>query len=100
MAGQTRSSVVANVVIGGIVMALLFWMVWSMLDLASEKAPVSEAIPCASDGEEFGPCYWDADTMGNGVGQSYFLTESGEVIPWCTDSIADAGGICWGEPKG
>lgn len=44
--------------------------------------PGTLAEPCATDGEEVGPCYWDADAMGNGTGRSYTLDADGTVTYW------------------
>jgi hypothetical protein len=46
---------------------------------------------CAT--EDSTGCYWDADTRGNGLGVDVI------DVPPCTDAIADAGGICIGEPR-
>lgn len=49
--------------------------------LASTGAPVdvSETPACESEDQEFGPCLWDARTMGNGQGRSFILEEDGSV---------------------
>ena len=49
--------------------------------LASTGAPVdvSGAPACASEGQEYGPCLWDAHTMGNGSGASFIVEEDGSV---------------------
>ena len=46
--------------------------------------------PCAT--EDSVGCYWDADSRGNHTGTDIV------VLP-CTDAIANAGGICYGEPR-
>lgn len=53
---------------------------------------------CAT--EDSTNCYWDAAVNGNGEGAS-FIDRDGVVtyVPECTDAIADARGICYGEPK-
>lgn len=50
--------------------------------------------------EDSTACYWDADTMGNGMGHDIVTTTDDPYngVPECTDAIADAGGICHGEP--
>lgn len=48
--------------------------------------------PCVT--EDSTGCYWDAETMGNGQGVD--VVDLG--VPACTNEIADAGGICHGEP--
>lgn len=49
--------------------------------LASTGAPVdvSETPACESEDQEFGPCLWDARTMGNGAGRSFIVEEDGSV---------------------
>lgn len=40
---------------------------------------VSETPVCESEDQEFGPCLWDARTMGNGSGRSFIVEEDGSV---------------------
>lgn len=49
--------------------------------LASTGAPVdvSETPACESEDQEYGPCLWDAHTMGNGSGESFIVEEDGSV---------------------
>lgn len=49
--------------------------------LASTGAPVdvSETSACESEDQEYGPCLWDARTMGNGAGRSFIVEEDGSV---------------------
>ena len=49
--------------------------------LASTGAPVdvSETPACESEDQEFGPCLWDARSMGNGSGRSFIVEEDGSV---------------------
>lgn len=49
--------------------------------LASTGAPVdvSGMAACESEGQEYGPCLWDARTMGNGSGRSFIVEEDGSV---------------------
>lgn len=49
--------------------------------LAETGAPVDVAgtPACKSEDQEFGPCLWDARTMGNGQGRSFILEEDGSV---------------------
>lgn len=49
--------------------------------LASTGAPVdvSETPACESEDQEYGPCLWDARTMGNGAGRSFIVEEDGSV---------------------
>lgn len=49
--------------------------------LASTGAPVdvSETPACESEDQEYGPCLWDARSMGNGAGRSFIVEEDGSV---------------------
>ena len=49
--------------------------------LASTGATVdvSGTPACESEGQEYGPCLWDARTMGNGQGRSFIVEEDGSV---------------------
>ena len=49
--------------------------------LAETGAPVdvSETPACESEDQEYGPCLWDARTMGNGSGRSFVVEEDGSV---------------------
>lgn len=49
--------------------------------LASTGAPVdvSGTPACESEDQEFGPCLWDARSMGNGSGRSFIVEEDGSV---------------------
>lgn len=49
--------------------------------LASNGRPVdvSETPACESEGQEYGPCLWDARSMGNGSGESFIVEEDGSV---------------------
>lgn len=49
--------------------------------LASNGRPVdvSETPACESEDQEYGPCLWDARTMGNGRGRSFIVEEDGSV---------------------
>lgn len=49
--------------------------------LASTGAPVDVdgMVACEDEGQEFGPCLWDARSMGNGSGRSFILEEDGSV---------------------
>lgn len=49
--------------------------------LASTGAPVdvSGMAACESEDQEYGPCLWDARTMGNGSGRSFIVEEDGSV---------------------
>ena len=40
---------------------------------------VSETPACEDEGQEYGPCLWDASSAGNGRGDSYLLEEDGSV---------------------
>lgn len=48
--------------------------------LASTGNPVVVPdTPCESEDQEYGPCLWDARTMGNGRGRSFIVEEDGSV---------------------
>ena len=49
--------------------------------LASTGAPVdvSETPACEDEGQEYGPCLWDARSVGNGLGESFIVEEDGSV---------------------
>ena len=49
--------------------------------LAETGAPVdvSETPACESEDQEYGPCLWNARTMGNGQGRSFVVEEDGSV---------------------
>lgn len=49
--------------------------------LAETGAPVDVEgmVACEDEGQEFGPCLWDARTMGNGSGRSFIVEEDGSV---------------------
>ena len=49
--------------------------------LAETGAPVdvSETPACESEDQEYGPCLWDARTMGNRQGRSFIVEEDGSV---------------------
>lgn len=49
--------------------------------LAATGAPVdvSETPACEDEDQEYGPCLWDARTMGNGSGRSFIVEEDGSV---------------------
>nr|DAX45583.1 MAG TPA: hypothetical protein [Caudoviricetes sp.] len=49
--------------------------------LAETGAPVAVEgmVACEDEGQEFGPCLWDARTMGNGAGRSFIVEEDGSI---------------------
>lgn len=49
--------------------------------LAETGAPVEVEgmAACEDEGQEYGPCLWDARTMGNGQGRSFIVEEDGSV---------------------
>lgn len=49
--------------------------------LAGTGAPVdaSGTPACESEDQEYGPCLWDARTMGNGRGRSFIVEEDGSI---------------------
>lgn len=92
----------ANLIVAGVCLVLIAGMVWWFLVVMSQRADTVDGLPpCAT--EDSTNCYWDADTMGNGEGLS-FIDIDGTVyyegdVPPCTDAIANAGGVCIGEPR-
>lgn len=48
-------------------------------DTAGTIVPDVSYPECWSEGQDAGPCYWDARTKGNGSGISYFLEADGTV---------------------
>lgn len=44
----------------------------------STGTTVSIMAPCANE-DGPGPCYWDAQTRGNGKGQSFWIDSQGQV---------------------
>lgn len=61
--------------------------------LASTGAPVDvSGIPaCEDEGQEYGPCLWDASVSGNGEGDSFLVEEDGSIsyLTWA-DGTATA----------
>lgn len=49
--------------------------------LAETGAPVDVEgmVACEDEGQEYGPCLWDARTMGNGQGRSFIVEEDGSI---------------------
>lgn len=49
--------------------------------LAETGAPVDVEgmVACESEDQEFGPCLWDARSMGNGSGRSFIVEEDGSI---------------------
>lgn len=49
--------------------------------LASTGAPVdvTGTPACEDEGQEYGPCLWDASTRGNGEGDSFMVEEDGSI---------------------
>jgi hypothetical protein len=49
--------------------------------LAETGAPVDVEgmVACEDEGQEFGPCLWDARSMGNGQGRSFIVEEDGSI---------------------
>ena len=43
-------------------------------------ACVTPSIPPCTTEDAQGPCYWDAATMGNGIGQSFVVTAEDEIL--------------------
>lgn len=66
-------------------------IIGQLLTFHTAIAPHQELAPCAT--EDSTGCHWDADEQGNGRGTDLY-----NGVPACTNAIADAGGICHGEP--
>lgn len=70
-------------------------VVWALLgrDLVTDVLDLTHAVvtsaqpvdmvipPCVTENSP-GPCYWDADTMGNGEGVSFNVDAFGNVTRW------------------
>lgn len=67
--------------------------------LASTGAPVNTdgMVACEDEGQEYGPCLWDAHTMGNGAGRSFIVEEDGSVsyLRWRDGREAAFPGWLW-----
>lgn len=67
--------------------------------LAATGAPVDVAgmAACEDEGQEYGPCLWDARTMGNGSGRSFIVEEDGSVsyLRWRDARELDFPGWLW-----
>jgi len=51
--------------------------------MVSERAvTIGVNPPCATEDQEVGPCDWNASVQGNGIGDSFTVTEGGDVIYW------------------
>lgn len=78
------------------VLCLGLLMVW--FGVLIEPMPADSLPPCAT--EDSDNCVWDAAKMGNGEGESFYVVDGAvHHVPACTDEIADAGGVCIGEPQ-
>lgn len=106
--------------LGGIVTAIsLFAMtcglaIWA-LNVATEPSGVADTglPPCTVEDQVQPDCYWDSSERGNGEGLDFVvingtvtyedgstLDVSDEMLPPCTDAIADAKGMCFGPIPG
>jgi len=55
-------------------------LVVARLDRPQQSLPEYMSYPvCASEDQDTGPCYWDADVRGNGLGHSFYVTADGDV---------------------
>jgi hypothetical protein len=88
--------------------------IWA-LNVATEPSGVADSglPPCVEEDSVQIDCYWDASERGNGEGLDFIVIggiltyEDGstvdyrhELLPPCTDAIADAGGSCFGPIPG
>lgn len=51
---------------------------WVTVD-TGDPADVSGTPACEDEGQEYGPCFWDASSSGNGSGDSFIVEEDGSV---------------------
>jgi hypothetical protein len=51
---------------------------WVTVDTGA-PVDVSGTAACEDEGQEYGPCLWDATTSGNGAGDSFIVEEDGSV---------------------
>ena len=51
----------------------------SACDLINPTDTTMKYDPCETE-DQTTPCYWDAKTMGNGIGKSFIVTESGKTV--------------------
>jgi hypothetical protein len=52
--------------------------------------------PCATE-DDAGPCYWDAQTMGNGGGESY-VVHAGGIVEYSSAEVATLAETGAGDP--
>ena len=51
---------------------------WVLVETGA-PVDVSETPACSSEGQEYGPCLWDASLSGDGRGRSFIVEEDGSV---------------------
>lgn len=51
---------------------------WVTVDTGA-PVDVSGTPACEDEGQEYGPCFWDASASGNGAGDSFIVEEDGSV---------------------
>lgn len=61
-----------------LVVALALGIIAGIASWSHDRA--LENMPSCVTEDAPGPCYWDADTRGNGMGMSFIVTERGDVI--------------------
>lgn len=66
----------SNLLSVGLFVALIYAMAYAIAGALTEPSP---SIPPCEYEDSAGPCYWDADSMGNGMGDSFVVDESGAV---------------------
>lgn len=72
--GLANAGFIAAIV--GLAAAIFATILW--LTPAPIPAQYGGYPPCLTE-DAAGPCYWDADTMGNGIGQSFTVDADGTV---------------------
>lgn len=104
-----RKSAIANIATGvGLFVLTSAFAVWALNIATEPKGLDSTGLPpCTTEDQVQPDCYWDRGS--NGAGLSFIVVngtvtyEDGttkdvrdEMLPPCTDAIADAGGMCFG----
>lgn len=87
--------IIADWVVGIAILTLCLMVVWGIAGrdftrdvesvvhaVLSSNQPVGLVVPPCPTEDSPGPCYWDADTMGNGVGASFTVNQFGQVTYW------------------
>lgn len=59
-------------------LGLIFFIIGYFFHTPQDKADLSKYPPCVTE-DSSGPCFWNADTRGNGEGLSFFVEADGTV---------------------